>query len=143
MGLIVLGGSAAIIWRLARLRRTRLRARHDKDAELNFDKFLENDDDGRVAMLPLDTENDHFQTIPLNQEPQYPGQLDAPQFTPQLPKEQAGRDPTLGYLDDPSYLNMQEIHPPVRFSNRTGRSSGMDTMNSEEWGHYINNNFPR
>ncbi|WAQ93395.1 hypothetical protein PtA15_18A456 [Puccinia triticina] len=143
VGLIVLGGSAAIIWRLARLRRARLRARENEDAELNFNKFVGNDDDGRVAMLPLDTEHDDFQNIPLDREPQLP-QISEPlqQLEPQFSNQQV-RDPMFGYHDNPSHSHMQEVYP-VRLSNRTnltGRSSDLDTMNSEEWGRYINTHF--
>lgn len=133
IGLIVLAGSAAIIWRLARFRRARLRASQEKDAGLNINNFLASEEDGQVAMLP---QTDDFQTIPLNHEAP---QIDPSQLAPALYHQQAG-DSTLGYLDDPSYLNMQEIHP-VRFSHRTGRSSDLNTMNTEEWGRYVHNNF--
>ncbi|KAA1076995.1 hypothetical protein PGT21_026257 [Puccinia graminis f. sp. tritici] len=140
VGLIVLGGSAAIIWRLARLRRARQRARADQDAEVNFDKFVGTDDDGRVAMLPLESEHEDFQNIALSREPQLP-QIDDAQLGPQF-SNQPGGDPMLGYLDNPVpvHSNMQEVYP-IRFSNRTGRSSDLDTMNPEEWGRYINTHF--
>ncbi|KAI7940482.1 hypothetical protein MJO28_014134 [Puccinia striiformis f. sp. tritici] len=141
VGLIVLGGSAAIIWRLARLRRARMRAREDEDAEINFNKFVANDEDGRVAMLPVAAEQDDFHTIPLSHEPQHPHSHEA-QFQPQFSNQQP-RDPMLAYVDDPSHSNMQEVSP-VRFSHRThrtGRSSDLDTMNTEEWGRYISTHF--